>query len=282
MSHHEPSVLFENLRRGITKRLCGLVGLICAASLTSACGGAVDTAVTKESSVTTPKASVQTTLRIAKRRSLVCELPHGARKLPAATRHGLIDHLLEYPDVRLATKGERRGAERVLASLESAARLGHWSDPRYAERAGFDMRTVPRKPGDRSIHYLHAERHQEPRGRILLNPRRPKALIYANAPGRPLALVGAMWSMRRDELGPTPGGPITRWHSHIVCVKPGHRGLVPPASGKCLPGMTLRQGRSEMLHVWFTRQLRSAFAIRAPEPELCKAGLLPRTYCRSL
>lgn len=34
-----------------------------------------------------------------------------------------------------------------------------------------------------------------------------------------------------------------------------------------------------MLHVWFTRDLRSAFAIRAPVPELCAAGLLPRAYC---
>jgi len=35
-----------------------------------------------------------------------------------------------------------------------------------------------------------------------------------------------------------------------------------------------------MLHVWFTGELRSAFAIRAPEPELCAAGLLPSGYCR--
>jgi hypothetical protein len=35
-----------------------------------------------------------------------------------------------------------------------------------------------------------------------------------------------------------------------------------------------------MLHVWFTRDLRSAFAIHAPEPELCHAGLLPAARCR--
>jgi hypothetical protein len=44
----------------------------------------------------------------------------------------------------------------------------------------------------------------------------------------------------------------------------------------------LTQGASEMLHVWFTRDLRSAFAIRAPEPELCTAGLLPHSYCKRL
>ena len=37
-----------------------------------------------------------------------------------------------------------------------------------------------------------------------------------------------------------------------------------------------------MMHVWFTRDLRSAFAIHAPEPELCRDGLLPAGTCTSL
>ena len=35
-----------------------------------------------------------------------------------------------------------------------------------------------------------------------------------------------------------------------------------------------------MLHVWFTGDLRSAFAITAPKPELCTVGLLPGAYCK--
>jgi hypothetical protein len=34
-----------------------------------------------------------------------------------------------------------------------------------------------------------------------------------------------------------------------------------------------------MMHVWFTGDLRSAFAIRAPEPELCRLGLLSGRLC---
>ena len=34
-----------------------------------------------------------------------------------------------------------------------------------------------------------------------------------------------------------------------------------------------------MMHVWFTRDLRSAFAIHAPWPELCAARLLPAKTC---
>jgi hypothetical protein len=34
-----------------------------------------------------------------------------------------------------------------------------------------------------------------------------------------------------------------------------------------------------MMHLWFTGDLRSAFAIHAPEPELCAADLLPAAHC---
>jgi hypothetical protein len=214
------------------------------------------------------------------RLSLVCKLPAKQRKLPAARRHGLVDHLLQYPVLRLATPAQRQRAARILAQLVSAAEHGRWRDLAAARRAGYDTRTAPRRPGDLSVRYFHAERPQEPRGLSIFDFRRPKALIYANAPGRPLVLVGAMWSTRDGELGATPAGPILRWHSHVVCKKPGHRGLKPPAGGTCPPGTRLTQGTSEMLHVWFTRDLRSAFAIRAPEPELCAAGLLPRARCR--
>jgi hypothetical protein len=111
-----------------------------------------------------------------------------------------------------------------------------------------------------------------------LDPLHPDTLIYADLPGRPLVLVGAMISMPRGLRGPTPGGPITRWHSHLVCVRGELRGLKPRANGSCPAGARLRQG-SEMLHIWFTRDLRSAFAIHAPLPELCAARLLPGLVC---
>jgi hypothetical protein len=223
-----------------------------------------------------------TTRAAAPPRKLVCKLPPGTRKLPATARHGLIGHLDQYPVVALATAGERTRARRVLAKLVSAAERGRWRDLRSAARAGYGTRTAIRRAGDRTVHYFHSERHQEPRGRTIFDARRPKALIYANAPRRPLVLVGAMWSTRDGERGPTPAGPIMRWHSHVVCAKPHRRGTKPLPGGRCGPGERLIQGRSEMLHVWFTGDLRSAFAIRAPEPELCAAGLLPAKYCSKL
>ena len=218
--------------------------------------------------------------RTAEPPTLLCTPPPGTELLPPTARHGLIDHLLQYPAVHLATRAERARARQVLAELLEASSRQGWRSVTTAERAGYDTRTAPRRSGDLSVRFFHAERHQEPRRGPLLDPTRPKALIYANAPGRPLVLVGAMWSTRDGELGPTPAGPILRWHSHVVCKRPGQRGLKPPPGGTCPSGARLMQGTSEMLHVWFTRDLRSAFAISAPKPELCAAGLIPARACR--
>jgi len=195
-------------------------------------------------------------------------------------RHGLIDHMHQYPALHLATPAERERARRILGQLLTAAARQQWQSPAAAQRLGYDVRTARRGAGTVAVRFFHAERRQEPRRGPLLDPARPKALIYANAPGRPLVLVGAMWSTRDGERGPTPAGPILRWHSHIVCKRPGKRGLKPPPGGECPAGARLMQGTSEMLHVWFTRDIRSAFAISAPRPELCSAGLLRAPACR--
>jgi hypothetical protein len=210
---------------------------------------------------------------------LLCTPPAGQSKLSPTARHGLIDHMLQFPAVQLATGRERAFARRILDQLVASAKRGNWRSPAAAARAGYDTQAASLRPGD-PVRFFHAERPQEPRGRTIFNVTRPKALIYANAPRRPLVLVGAMWSTRDGERRPTPAGPIMRWHSHIVCKRPGQRGLKPPPSGKCPAGAKLVQGASEMLHVWFTRDLRSAFAVRAPRPELCSLGLIPRRYCR--
>ena len=210
--------------------------------------------------------------------TIVCPLaPTSRAVLPPAARRGLVFHLRQYPAVELASPRQRHEAARLLATVRAEAEA--WRDPAAAARAGFATRTARRTPGDRGVHYLHAEHRLFSADRRFLDPRRPESLIYANAPGRPLVLVGLMFSMRRGLAGPTRGGPITRWHSHLVCVRGEKRGLKPRADGTCAAGSTRRQG-SEMLHVWFTGDLRSAFAIQAPGPELCRVGLLEGAACR--
>ncbi len=201
------------------------------------------------------------------------------KRLPPATLHGPEDRLRQYPTPKLATPVQRAAAEALLAELRAAAEA--WRPRRNAIAAGFGTRARPhRRQRDHSVLYFHAERRALRAARSYLDPRRPKALIYADAPGRPLALVGAMFSVPRGVSGPTPGGPITRWHTHRVCANGRNRGLTPLRDGSCPAGTRARQG-SEMLHVWFTKDLRSAFAIHAPRRELCAAGLLPRGHCRA-
>jgi hypothetical protein len=205
-------------------------------------------------------------------------LAPGATSLPPSRLRGLAHHLRQYPDIALATPAQGAAAERLLAKLRTAAL--RWRNPREAAAAGFDMHTARRAAGDKTPHYLHAENRRFARDGRYLDPQRPEALIYANVPGHALVLLGVMFSMPRGIPGPTPAGPIARWHFHRVCARGNLRGLKPLGDGTCPRGETLREG-SEMLHVWFTDDRRSAYAIHAPEPELCIAHLLPAGYCAS-
>jgi hypothetical protein len=199
------------------------------------------------------------------------------RTLPPQALRGNEHRLEQYPTLALATPAQRAAAVRLLARIRAAAK--RWPTVAAAAASGFATRTVARRRGDLTVHFLHAEHRRFSQDRHFLDPTRPEALIYANVPGWPLRLVGLMFAMPRGRQGPTPGGPITRWHTHTVCTIGNKRGLAPRADGSCAPGAREREG-SEMMHVWLTRDLRSAFAIHAPGRELGYAHLLPALYCR--
>ena len=210
--------------------------------------------------------------------SALCTLKPGQKTLPSRTLRGLAHHLRQYPDVSLATPTQRRAAAAFLRRVRVTT--ARWRDVDAAAANGFNADLAGRAPGDDAVGYLHAEHRRNSADHHDLDPGRPESLIYATEPGRKPRLVGAMFSVARGVLGPTPGGPLTRWHSHIVCVKGIKRGLTPRPDGTCPPGAKKAQG-SEMLHLWFTRDLRSAFAVHAPVPELCRDGLLTKKACRA-
>ena len=144
--------------------------------------------------------------RAAPPQPILCKLPSGTKTLPAGARHGLIQHMRQYPATGLATPRQRAQAALILAQLRATAKTENWREMDAVGRAGYKVRPQTRRPSDRSVHYFHAEYTKQRGGRFILDPRRPKALIFANAPEQPLVLVGAMWSMRRGERGPTPAG----------------------------------------------------------------------------
>jgi len=203
---------------------------------------------------------------------------HGVQKLPPGALRGNEFRLHEYPTLSLATPRQRAAAARLLEAVRAAAR--RWPTLRAARAAGFDTHTVRRTRGDVTVHFLHAENHAFSHDSHYLDPRRPEALIYANIPipGWPLRLVGLMFAMPRGMRGSTAGGPIARWHTHTICAHGGKRGFAVSPGRACPAGTKERQG-GEMMHVWLTRDLRSAFAIHAPPRALGRADLLPWIYC---
>jgi hypothetical protein len=202
--------------------------------------------------------------------------PAAEPKLPPETLRGPARSLHQYPTISLATPSQRAAAERMLDELRTNA-VG-WRNPRDGSGAGFHTKRPRRRDGGRQLLYFHAEHRGYHADDRYLDLARPETIVYADAVGHPLVLIGVMFSMPRGVHGPTPGGPITRWHTHLVCARGASRGLSPRADGSCPPGTKKRQG-SEMMHIWFTRDLRSAYAIHAPVPELCAAGLLPHEHC---
>ena len=197
--------------------------------------------------------------------------------LPPGALRGPIERLRQYPTLSLATSEQRAAAVRLLEATRRATRP--WRDPKAAAAAGFRMKLAPRLAADTTVRWFHSENHTYLEDDHYFDPQHIETLIYANAPGRPLVLIGVMFALRRGMHGVSPGGPITRWHKHWVCARGKHRGVAPRRDGSCPPGTSGRYG-SEMMHIWFTHDLRSAYAVHAPEPELCVARLLPSDYCR--
>ena len=166
----------------------------------------------------------------------------------------------------------------ILAQLRATAKHEGWRDMDAVGRAGYKVRPRPRKPGDRSTYYFHAEYTKQRGGRFTLDPSRPKALIFANAPGAPLVLVGAMWSMRRGERGPTP--PDRSFAGTPTSSASRARNAARSRS----PEEPARQAhdcaRARRCSTSGSRAISGArISTSAPVRELCKTGLLGRGSC---
>jgi hypothetical protein len=169
-------------------------------------------------------------------------------------------HGRNLPDVAAATADERARAEALWKA--SAANAERWRDPEAARAAGFRFRDEAGP--ERRVRFLHVPNPAWRADGRVLDPARPETLVYWNGPGDRLTLVGVMYTAARGASGPTVGGPITRWHDHESCRDPATRAkLGRPVDGTCPEGQVFRRS-GEMMHVWFTDDLATAFARRAP------------------
>jgi hypothetical protein len=166
------------------------------------------------------------------------------------------------PEVAAASDDERARAEALWKASEAGAE--RWRDPDAAAAAGFRFRGGDEAGPGRRVRFLHVPNPAWRADGRVLDPTRPETLVYWNGPGDRLTLVGVMYTAARGAAGPTVGGPITRWHDHESCRDPATRArLGRPVDGVCPEGQVYRRS-GEMLHVWFTDDLATAFARRAP------------------
>jgi hypothetical protein len=187
--------------------------------------------------------------------------PQGADGTAAAA-HG---HGPNQPDVAAAAAEERARAEALWR--DSIANAQRWRDPEAATAAGFRFKD-DRRAADRPVRLLHVPNPAWRGDGRVLDPTRPETLIYWRGPDDRLILVGVMYTAARGQPGPTVGGPITRWHDHESCRDPDTRAkLGRPVDGTCPDGQVLRRS-GERMHVWFTDDLATAFARRAPLQQL--------------
>ena len=183
----------------------------------------------------------------------------GGADAPGTAAHA---HGPNLPSVAAASDDERARAEALWkASVAGAAR---WRDQEAATAAGFRCKDRNDAGSGRPVRFLHVPNPAWRADGRVLDPSRPETLVYWNGPGDRLTLVGVMYTAPRGTHGPTVGGPITRWHTHESCRDPGTRAKVGrPVDGACPQGQVYRRS-GEMMHVWFTDDLATAFARRAP------------------
>lgn len=166
----------------------------------------------------------------------------GIQWASVARDHGLATHAHAEVASAPATHEQRVAAIELAHATRSG--IARYADVESAIAAGYQLSGPPLK----TMHYMHNAREHDTE---VLQPERPEGLVYVNTEDGPL-LVGAVFTMPKLGLnGPTPGGPITHWHTHNVCIalpKIALTGLATPL-GACPPG-SINVTTPEMMHVW--------------------------------
>ncbi len=167
----------------------------------------------------------------------------------------------------------------VVAAAQLAdrtkAELLRYTDIRAALAAGYAP-TLKRTGLD-----VHLENKAYGKDGKVLDPSRPEMLMYAIADGK-ATLLSAVYTVPvagRD--APTPGGPLTRWHSHNVClsaIPPGYS--IVDVYGTC-PPFSITVTVAQMMHVWVVDNPGGPYADSVPDSwtrEFNRTNGLPFTW----
>ena len=159
---------------------------------------------------------------------------HAARAQAGVIMRPVADH---HP-----TFAQQQAADQLAAATREATQRYATLDAAIA--AGF---VVPKPGAGTDVHMENKAFRSDGR---TLDPQRPETLVYAIEGGR-ATLLGVVYVMERAGVAaPEPGGPITRWHAHNICLTalPPGFGIVSPF-GSC-PALSVNVTTPEMMHVW--------------------------------
>jgi hypothetical protein len=156
-----------------------------------------------------------------------------------------------------ATPAQRAAAADLAARTTAALR--RFTDIHAALAAGYTPSFA--RAGLR----VHLENKAYEKDGQVLDPDRPEELMYAIDGGK-ATLLSAVYQMERAGTpGPTPGGPLTRWHAHDICLT----AVLPAFSvvstyGTC-PLVSVSVTTAEMMHVWVVDEPGGPYADDAPD-----------------
>lgn len=140
-----------------------------------------------------------------------------------------------------ATAQQQAAAARLVR--DTAAAVARYADVDVARAAGF--RPNPTQLGP-LVHYPNFANRRDD---AVLDPQRPEGLVYYRSAAGSMHLVGALYTAGPGAHPPSPGGDLTRWHSHT----PGC--AHPVDTPECEDRV-----RMYMLHVWLTDRAQNPFA----------------------
>jgi hypothetical protein len=151
-----------------------------------------------------------------------------------------------------ATEAQRQAADALAAATADAVARYADLDAALADgyRASLGMQGTD----------VHLENKAYKSDGATLDPARPEMLVYA-VDGSRATLLGVVYVMEvAGRPGPTPGGAITRWHAHNLCVSalPPGIGIVSPYGG--CPALSVSVTSPEMMHVWVVDNPDGPFA----------------------
>lgn len=169
------------------------------------------------------------------------------------------------------TAGEQAAADLLVADTETEA--ARFEDFSVAEAEGYEQATpFLTSTGLPMAHFVNKRYMTD--GEVL-DPSKPEALMYLETTDGEMILTGVMYTAAIG-AGPTPGGPLTMWHTHPdLCfgeVNPetGLRDFRPAAGGTCPAGTATLP--FEMMHVWLVPDSGGPFAHTPPTPDDLIAG----------